>query len=167
LTEHPSDTAPPLVALKASVITHGPDGSRTIPVETFHMPPHKDPQRETVLEPGEIVTEILLPPPVPGLRSSYRKVRARRAWDFALAGMALALQLEEGAVRHARVFFSGVAPVPWRSREVEEAILGKRLDRETLTKAAEAAVRGAEPMGKNDYKIPLLKAVVEEEISLL
>jgi xanthine dehydrogenase YagS FAD-binding subunit len=81
--------------------------------------------------------------------------------------MALALQLEEGAVRHARVFFSGVAPVPWRSREVEEAILGKRLDRETLTKAAEAAVRGAEPMGKNDYKIPLLKAVVEEEISLL
>jgi xanthine dehydrogenase YagS FAD-binding subunit len=65
------------------------------------------------------------------------------------------------------VFFSGVAPVPWRSREVEEAILGKRLDRETLTKAAEAAVKGAEPMGKNGYKIPLLKAVVEEEISLL
>jgi xanthine dehydrogenase YagS FAD-binding subunit len=162
---HPSDTAPALSVLKASVKISGPGGSRLVPVETFHMPPGADPQRETVLEPGEIVTEILLPPPLPGLRSSYRKVRARRAWDFALAGMALALQLEEGAVRHARVFFSGVAPVPWRSREVEEAILGKRLDRETLTKAAEAAVKGAEPMGKNGYKIPLLKAAVEEELS--
>jgi xanthine dehydrogenase YagS FAD-binding subunit len=162
---HPSDTAPALSVLKASVKISGPGGSRIVPVETFHMPPGADPQRETVLEPAEIVTEILLPPPVPGLRSSYRKVRARRAWDFALAGMALALQLEEGAVRHARVFFSGVAPVPWRSREVEEAILGKRLDRETVSKAAEAAVKGAEPMGKNGYKIPLLKAVVEEELS--
>jgi xanthine dehydrogenase YagS FAD-binding subunit len=162
---HPSDTAPCLVALEASVKTHGPDGSRTIPVEAFHMPPDKDPRRETVLEPGEIVTEIVIPPPLPGLRSSYRKVRARRAWDFALAGMAVAVQVEEGVVRHARAVFSGVAPVPWRSREVEEILIGKKLDKETAVKAAEAAVKGAEPMEKNGYKVPLLRAVVEEELS--
>ncbi len=162
---HPSDTAPPLVALGASVKTHGPHGSRTIPVETFHMPPARDPRRETVLEPGEMVTEILIPPPLPGLKSAYRKVRARRAWDFALAGVALAIQVKDGIVRHARVVFSGVAPVPWRSREVEEVILGKALDRDTVLKAAEAAVKGADPMEKNGYKIPLLKAVVEEELA--
>jgi xanthine dehydrogenase YagS FAD-binding subunit len=164
---HPSDTAPPLVALEASVKVKGADGSRTIPVEKLHMPPGTDPQRETVLEPGEIITEILLPPPPQGLRSSYRKVRARRAWDFALAGVALAVQVLEGKVRHARVVFSGVAPVPWRSKEVEQIILGKALDGETVAKAAEAAVKAAEPMEKNAYKIPLLKAVVEEELTAI
>ena len=163
---HPSDTAPALVALEASVKTQGPDGPRTIPVEKLHMPPENDPRRETVLRPGEILTEILIPAPVPGLRSSYRKVRARRAWDFALAGLALAVQIEEEKVRHARVVFSGVAPVPWRSVEVEHTILGKMLDQETIRKAADAAVKGAEPMESNGYKVPLLKAVVEEELSL-
>jgi xanthine dehydrogenase YagS FAD-binding subunit len=134
-------------------------------VEKLHMPPSEDPQRETVLETGQIVTEILLPPPLPGLRSSYRKVRARRAWDFALAGVALAIQVKDGKVRHARVVFSGVAPVPWRSKEVEEAILGKALDKETIVRATDAAVKGAEPMEKNGYKIPLLKGVVEEELA--
>jgi xanthine dehydrogenase YagS FAD-binding subunit len=162
---HPSDTAPPLVSLGASVKISGAKGSKTIPVETLPMPPSRDPQRETVLEPGDIVTEILIPPPPQGLRSSYRKVRARRAWDFALAGVALAIQLQDEKVRHARVVFSGVAPVPWRSREVEEIILGKRLDQETILKAAAAAVKGAEPMEKNGYKIPLLKGVVEEELA--
>jgi xanthine dehydrogenase YagS FAD-binding subunit len=162
---HPSDTAPPLVALEASVKTNGPGGSRTIPVEKFHMSPTSDPQRETVLAPSEIVTEIVLPAPRPGLRSTYRKVRARRAWDFALAGVALAVQIEEGKVRHARVVFSGVAPVPWRSRDVEDLILQKKLDRDTIMKAADAAVKGAGPLEKNGYKIPLLKAVVEEELS--
>jgi len=164
---HPSDTAPPLIALEASVKIQGTNGSRKIPVESFHMPPSRDPQRETVLEPGEVVTEILLPPPPPGLRSSYRKVRARRAWDFALAGVALAIGAEDGKVLHARVVFSGVAPVPWRSREVEEIILGKALDRETILKAADAAVKGAEPMEKNAYKVPLLRAVVEEELAAM
>jgi len=164
---HPSDTAPPLIALEASLKIQGTNGSRKIPVENFHMPPSEDLQRETVLEPGEIVAEILLPPPLHGLRSSYRKVRARRAWDFALAGVALALRAEDGKVLHARVVFSGVAPVPWRSREVEETILGKTLDRETILKAADAAVKGAEPMEKNAYKVPLLRAVVEEELAAM
>jgi xanthine dehydrogenase YagS FAD-binding subunit len=164
---HPSDTAPPLVALEASVKIEGPGVSRTIPVETFHMPPGQDPRRETVLEPGEILTQIIIPPPLPGLRSSYRKVRSRRAWDFALAGMSTAIQVEGREVMHARVVFSGVAPLPWRSREVEETILGKTLDENTILKAADAAVKRAEPMEKNSYKVPLLKGVVKEELIAL
>jgi xanthine dehydrogenase YagS FAD-binding subunit len=81
--------------------------------------------------------------------------------------VALAIQVKEERVGHARVVFSGVAPVPWRSREVEETILGKRLDRETILQAAEAAVKGAEPMEKNGYKIPLLKGIVEEELAAI
>lgn len=164
---HPSDTAPPLVALEATVRIEGPEGVRTVPVERFHVPPGEDFTRETVLEPGEILTEIILPPPPPGLRSSYRKVRARRAWDFALAGVALAVQLDGAIVKKARVVFSGVAPVPWRAGNVEEVVTGRRLDGTVAAEAAEAAVKGAESMGKNSYKIPLLRGVVEEELLAL
>ena len=111
---HPSDTAPALAALGATVRIAGAAGTRTIPVEQLLVPASTNPQRETVLEPGEIVTEVVLPPPATGLRSSYRKVRARAVWDFALVGVALALRIEEGVVKQARVFLSGVAAVPWR-----------------------------------------------------
>jgi xanthine dehydrogenase YagS FAD-binding subunit len=161
---HPSDTAPPLMALDASVRVVGPRGTQTVPVEHFHVLPEHDPQRETVLEPDEIVTEILLPPPLPGLKSSYRKVRARQAWDFALAGAALAMVVRDGRVEQARVVLSGVAPVPWRAREVETHLTGKPLNSETAAKAAEIAVQKTEPMEQNGYKIPLLKAIVEEEV---
>ena len=111
---HPSDTAPALVALQASVTIVGPNGRRTVAVEDFHMPPARDYTRETVLEPAEIVTEIVLPPPAEGLRSSYRKVRARRAWDFALAGVASAIEFNGEQAADSRVVLSGAAPVPWR-----------------------------------------------------
>jgi xanthine dehydrogenase YagS FAD-binding subunit len=133
-------------------------------MEHFHVSPGQDVQRETVLDPDEIVTEIILPPAPPSLRSSYRKVRARRSWDFALAGAALAVQFNGLTVEKARVVFSGVAPVPWRSKEVEGIITGKALDADVAAEAAEAAIQGAEPMEKNGYKVPLLRAVVEEEL---
>jgi xanthine dehydrogenase YagS FAD-binding subunit len=161
---HPSDTAPALVALGASARIVGQRGTRTVPMEHFHVSPGQDVQRETVLDPDEIVTEIILPPAPPSLRSSYRKVRARRSWDFALAGAALAVQFNGLTVEKARVVFSGVAPVPWRSKEVEGIITGKALDADVAAEAAEAAIQGAEPMEKNGYKVPLLRAVVEEEL---
>ena len=91
-------------------------------------------------------------------------MRARRAWDFALAGAALAVEFDGPIVKKARVVLSGVAPVPWRAEEVEEVITGKRFDAELASRAAKAAVKDAEPMEKNNYKIPLLQGVVEEEI---
>jgi len=161
---HPSDTAPALVALRASLTIAGPKGKRTVAVENFHVPPSQDYSRETVLEPGEIVTEIILPPPAMGLRSSYRKVRARRSWDFALAGAALAIVFKDGQVADSRVVLSGGAPVPWRSREVEAIINGRRLDQKTAAKAADALVETAEPLEQNDYKIPLFRGMLTQEL---
>ena len=164
---HPSDTAPALSALEAKLRIRGHKGERLIPLDQFFVLPKDDYTRETVLETGEIVTEILLPPPPPGQRSSYRKVRARRSWDFALAGVALAIVFKGDIVSQARVFLSGAAPIPWRSKEVEEAITGKKLDPESIGQASEAVVRNAEPMEQNGYKVPLFKAVLAEELQAI
>jgi xanthine dehydrogenase YagS FAD-binding subunit len=161
---HPSDTAPALVALDATVRVRGPAGERDIRAADFHVLPAVDVHRETVLGRGEIVTEILLPPPPRGLRSSYRKVRARRAWDFALAGVALALRFEGKRVMDGRVVLGGAAPVPWRSRPAEEAIAGRELDDDTIAAAAAACVRDAQPLEHNGYKIPLFEGLLEEEL---
>ena len=161
---HPSDTAPALVALEAQVTVAGPNGTRTVPMDDFYLLPDQDIHREAAIEPNEIVTEIVLPRPPAGLRSSYRKVRARRSWDFALAGVALALRVEGGRVRSGRVVLSGAAPIPWRSREAESMIAGNRLDQATCRRAAEAAMASAVPLKRNEYKIPLFKGVIEEEL---
>jgi xanthine dehydrogenase YagS FAD-binding subunit len=163
---HPSDTAPALAALGAVCRISSPRASRSVAVESFFVPPTEDPRRETVLEPDEILTEIVVPPP-PGLRSSYRKVRTRGAWDFALAGVALALAFDGSTVRSARVFLSGAAPVPWRAQGAEAAITGTTLDRETIAAAAAAAVAGAEPLAENGYKVPLFKGLVTEQLEAI
>jgi xanthine dehydrogenase YagS FAD-binding subunit len=164
---HPSDTAPALAALGAVCRVSGPTSSRSVAVESFHVPPIEDPQRETVLGPDEILTEIILPPPTPGLRSSYRKVRTRGAWDFALAGVALAIVFDGDTVRSARVFLSGAAPVPWRSKATERAIVGTKLDEATIDNAAAATVEGAEPLGQNGYKIPLFEGLMKEQLEAI
>ena len=161
---HPSDTAPALVALQASVRIASRDDSRVVALEDFFVPPSTDVQRETVLEPNEIVTEILLPGPARGLRSSYRKVRDRGAWDFALAGVALALGFSGGRVTDGRVVLSGAAPVPWRSREAEQVIAGNALDAATCSAAARAAMTDAQPLKRNGYKVPLFEGVIEEAL---
>ncbi len=162
---HPSDTAPALMSLGAVVLIAGPGGVRSVPIQDFFISPDRDLQRETVVERSEVVTEILLPAPPKGLRSSYRKVRGRRSWDFALAGVALALQFNDDAVTDARVVLSGAAPTPWRSKEVEEAIRGKKLDAETIANASEAVVAKADPLEQNAYKLPLFRAIIEEELA--
>jgi len=164
---HPSDTAPALAALGARIHIRGPKGKRSLLLENFFVPPEQDYTKETVLDQGEVVTEIELPPPAEGLKSSYRKVRARRSWDFALAGVALAVGFKKDQVLNASVFLSGVAPIPWRSKEVEEAIKGKRLDSEIIKRAAEAGVQKARPMEQNAYKIPLLRSVIEEQLQAI
>jgi xanthine dehydrogenase YagS FAD-binding subunit len=161
---HPSDMAPALVALGATVRIAGPRGSRTVPMEEFHVLPSVDVRRETVLEAGEIVTEVLLPESAGGLRSSYRKVRSRGAWDFALAGVALALRFSGNRVEEGRVVLSGAAPVPWRSREAEGVIAGQRLEAGVARRAAEAAMRDARALRHNGYKIPLFRGLIEEEL---
>ena len=94
-------------------------------------------------------------------------MRARAVWDFALVGVALTVRLEAGVVKQARVFLSGVAAVPWRHEGVETALTGKPLDASSITAAAEAATKGAEPLGKNAYKVELLRGLVTEELERL
>ncbi len=164
---HPSDTAPALAALGAVCRVSGPSASRSVAVEKLHVPPSVDPQRETVLEPDEVITEIVLPRPTAGLRSSYRKVRARASWDFALAGVALAMAFDGDTVASARVFLSGAAPVPWRATGVEDAVTGTTLDADAVAAAAEAAVAGAEPLAKNGYKIDLFRGLVTDQLEAI
>ena len=164
---HPSDPAPALAALGAVCRVSGPSASRSVAVDKLHMPPSEDPQRETVLESDEVITEIVLPAPAAGLRSSYRKVRARASWDFALAGIALALVFDGDTVKSARVFLSGAAPVPWRSAGVEDAVTGTALNDDTIAAAAAASVEGAEPLAKNGYKVDLFKGLVTDQLEAI
>lgn len=161
---HPSDTAPALVAYQATLRILGPRGTKLLPIEKFYVLPSQDVRKETVLKPNEILTEILLPPQSKGLLSSYRKVRARQSWDFALAGVALALKLKEDRVEKARVVLSGAAPIPWRSKEAEQTLTGNPLNTDTITRAVNAALKNAEPLEKNSYKIPLFQGILEEEL---
>jgi xanthine dehydrogenase YagS FAD-binding subunit len=164
---HPSDTAPALAALGAIAHVASPKGSRTVPLDQFFVLPRQDLKRETVLEPGEILTKLLLPKPAAGVRSTYRKVRARASFDFALVGAAIALQMQGDRIGRARVFFSGVAPVPWPAPGVEKALAGRRLDRDAIAQAAAAAVAKLEPLEKNGYKVPLLRGLVQERLEAL
>jgi xanthine dehydrogenase YagS FAD-binding subunit len=161
---HPSDMAPALMALGARVSISGPTGTRTVSMDDFYVHAGQDVEKETILRSDEIVTDIFLPPAARGLRGGYRKVRARRSWDFALGGMAIALRFGDDRITEARVVLSGAAPVPWRSREAEQAIIGKRLDKETVSRASDAVVRNAQPLEKNAYKIPLFRGIMEEEL---
>jgi xanthine dehydrogenase YagS FAD-binding subunit len=163
---HPSDMAAALVAHEAALHIVGPKGSRTLAVERFHVPPSVDVRRETMLDPAEIVTEIFLPS-AKGARSSYRKVRARASWDFALAGMALVLHFNKEVVTRARAVLSGAAPIPWRSMEVENALIGNPLDPDVIAKATTAAMTAARPLAGNDYKVALFRGIIEEELTAL
>ena len=163
---HPSDTAPALMAHEASVRIAGPKGTKLVPLEKFFVLPSSNVEKETVLESNEIVTEILLPPsPKSGLRSGYRKIRARNSWDFALAGVAFTLQFKADRIEKARVVLSGAAPVPWRSKPIEDAIVARRLTAGIVERASEAVVKNAEPLNHNGYKIPLFQGLIEEELT--
>jgi len=161
---HPSDVAIALVANEATLRIAGPKGMKLLPIEKFYVLPSQGVEKETVLKSNEILTEILLPPQPKDLRCSYRKVRARQSWDFALAGVALALKFKEDRVERARVVLSGAAPIPWRSKEAEQVLIGNRLNTDTIKRTIDAALKNAQPLEKNGYKIPLFRGILEEEL---
>ncbi|HRR15064.1 MAG TPA: xanthine dehydrogenase family protein subunit M [Thermoanaerobaculia bacterium] len=163
---HPSDLAPMLVALAATVRLLGPDGERRLPLAEFFQLPSENLAGENVLRPAEIVVEVEIPAH-PGWQSSYRKVRERGSWDFALASVALALRREGERVAAARVVLGGVAPAPWRLPAVEAILTGRPLDAEAIREAAATAVAGAEPLAGNGYKVALVRGVIEESLLAL
>jgi xanthine dehydrogenase YagS FAD-binding subunit len=153
-----------LIALDASVRITDEVGDRIVPLGDFFTLPSEDVSKENILEPGEVVTEIILPPSPAGMKSSYRKVRERGAWDFALASVALAVKTEESVVTEANVVLGGVAPIPWRVGAAEDALVGEVFTPAVARAAADAAVEGADPMEQNAYKTLLVKGIVEESL---
>lgn len=161
---HPSDTAPALIALNARLTIQGRQGERSVAAEDFFELPEFNLTGENVLLRGDVVTEIVLPGEMAEWKSSYRKVRERGAWDFALSSLALALRLDGKHVRQARAVLGGVAPIPWRSAAIEEAISGKEISPAIAAQAARAAIKGAQPLDQNGYKLALVQGIVEESL---
>jgi xanthine dehydrogenase YagS FAD-binding subunit len=161
---HPSDTAPALVALGAEFRLVGPAGERLVPASDFFVLPRQTPARENVLQDGEMLAAVQLPPPAAGMRSAYRKVMDREAWTHAVVSAAVVLAMDGDSCREARIVLGGVAPIPWRVSEAERLLAGQRLTPELASRAGEAAVAGARPLAKNAYKVPLTSGLVERTL---
>ena len=163
---HPSDMCVALAALDAVVHLEGAGGTRTVPFGDFHMLPGDTPEVETVLRPGELVTAIELPALPFAATSTYRKVRDRASYAFALVSVAAAVDVDGGTIRDVRLALGGVAHKPWRASRAEEALRGKPATAETFRAAAEAELAEARPLRDNGFKIELAKrtivAVLEE-----
>lgn len=157
---YPGDFAPALIAFDASVTTQGPGGVRTIPFAQLHVLPGDTPAVETILNPGEIVTEITVPI-IPALKAShYLKARDRESYAFASASAAVGVEMDGDTVSDARIGLGGVASVPWRASEAEEFLRGGPLTEETAREAGRIAFADATPLDGSEYKIRLGADVV-------
>jgi xanthine dehydrogenase YagS FAD-binding subunit len=163
----PGDMPVAMVALDAVVHTRRPNGAeRAIPLTDFHVSYGEDPARESVLEHGELITAVELPATPWFARSHYLKVRDRASYEFALASAAVALDLDDGRIRAARVALGGVGTKPWRSPEAEQALTGQKAEEATYRAAAEAALRGAKAQKHNGFKIELAKRTVARALAV-
>ena len=157
---HPSDMAVAMAALDALVRVQGPGGERAIPFGAFHRLPGDEPQRDTVLEHGELITAVELPPLPFATRSRYRKVRDRASYAFALVSVAAAIDVTDGIVRDVRIALGGVAHKPWRATEAEVVLRGAPATEESFARAAEAELAAARPLSGNAFKVPLARRVI-------
>jgi xanthine dehydrogenase YagS FAD-binding subunit len=158
IATYPGDFAQALIALDATVEITGGSGVRSIPFAQLHKPPGDSPHAETTLAPGELISGFTVPGHWP--RSVYLKARDRQSYEFALASAAIALDMQEGVVRDARIALGGVATLPWRAHEAEALITGQKIDDATVGRAAEAAFAGAIGKRHNTFKIALGQRVV-------
>jgi xanthine dehydrogenase YagS FAD-binding subunit len=154
---HPSDMAVAMSALDATVVVLGGRGERTIPVVDLYRLPGDEPERDTVLEHGELITAVELPPPPEGSRSAYRKVRDRASYAFALVSVAALVEAGGGVVRDARIALGGVAHKPWRATRMEEALRGAPATEESFRAAADAELAAARPLPGNAFKVPMAR----------
>jgi len=166
IATNPSDQNVALTALEATIEIQGTKGKRSVPIHTFYLLPGSTPHRENVLEAGDIITGVTLPPPAPGTRSLYLKLRDRAAYEFALASAAVVVKVSGGKIQHARVALGGVGTKPWRSLEAERALQGHSADTATFRKAAEAALKGAHPASENAFKVELSKRCLVRALTM-
>ena len=160
IATNPSDMCVAMAALEAIIHVMGAKGSREIAIGDFHLLPGNTPNRETVLEPGDLITHVTLPPPKAGSKQAYLKLRDRASYEFALASAAIVITLAGGNVTYARIAMGGVGTKPWRSHEAETFLVGKPANAANFRKTAEAALHGAKAQSENGFKIELAKRCV-------
>ncbi|MCZ0736555.1 FAD binding domain-containing protein [Phreatobacter sp. AB_2022a] len=168
IATHPSDFCVPLVALDAVVEVEGARGAREIPLDLLHALPGTTPERETVLEPGDLIVALRLPAEAAAFRhhARYLKLRERTSYAFAVVSAAAALDIEDGTIAGARIALGGVAAKPWRARDAEALLIGERPTAELLARAADRALAEARPSGDNAFKIVLARRIVVRALTL-
>jgi xanthine dehydrogenase YagS FAD-binding subunit len=166
IATNPSDMCVAMAALEATVHVQGPKEAHAVPIGDLHLLPGSTPHRETVLEPGDLITHVTLPPPIAGSKQVYLKLRDRASYEFALASAAIVITVSGGRVIRARVALGGVGTKPWRSPEAESALVGKLADAANFRKAAEAALRDATPQSENGFKIELARRCLTHALQM-
>jgi xanthine dehydrogenase YagS FAD-binding subunit len=166
IASNPSDMNVAMAALEATIHIRGTKGERSVPIADFHLLPGNAPERETVLEPGDLITHVTLPPPAPGSRSLYLKLRDRASFEFALASAAVVVTVAAGKITRARVALGGVGTKPWRSTEAEGELTGQPATQAVFQKAADAALRDAKPQSQNGFKVELAKRCLTHALKL-
>ena len=164
---HPSDLAPMLVALGATVNVTGAAGKRIVPLDKFFtLPSEGNIRRENVLKNDDIITHINVPASAVAVKSTYLKFKERDSLDFALASAAVALRVGPNeTIRESRIVLGGVAPIPWRVPAAEKFLVGKKLTPEVLAETAKIALAEAKPLEKNAYKVPLAQTLVRRALA--
>lgn len=157
IATHPSDLAVALAALDADIELYGREGARTVAATAFHRLPGDRPEQDTVIRPGEIVTAVLLPAAAPGAASLYRKARDRASYAFALASVAVVLELGDGRVRRVALAFGGLAHRPWRAATAEARLTGAVPSPDAVRQAVEAELAQAQPLRDNAFKVALAR----------
>src|ERR1700756_1895934 len=166
IATNPSDMNVALTALEATIHIQNGQATRSVPISEFHLLPGDTPQRETVLEPGDLITHVTLPVPVADSKSLYLKLRDRASYEFALASAAVILKAENNRISYGRVALGGVGTNPWRSNEAEQALAGATVSESSFRNAAEAALQGARPQSQNGFKIELAKRCLMHAFNL-
>ncbi|CAN5902719.1 xanthine dehydrogenase family protein subunit M [soil metagenome] len=166
IATNPSDMNVALAALEATVHVQGAKGERSIPFRDFHLLPGDTPQRETVLEPGDLVTHVMLPPPPADAQSRYLTLRDHASYEFALASAAVVTEVSGGRFRHVRIAMGGVGTKPWRMTTAEQALTGAAVDEATIRQAASLAMRDAKPQSENGFKVDLAQRCLAHALRL-
>jgi xanthine dehydrogenase YagS FAD-binding subunit len=167
IATNPSDMCVAMAALEATVLVEGPKGKREVSFADFHLLPGNTPHRETVLEPGDLVTHVTLPPLVAGSKQVYLKLRDRASYEFALASAAIVITVAGGNIAQARIALGGVGTKPWRAKEAEAALAGQPMSEANFLKAAETAMRDAKPQSENRFKIELAKRCLVHALKMV
>ncbi|HXZ38313.1 MAG TPA: xanthine dehydrogenase family protein subunit M [Thermodesulfobacteriota bacterium] len=164
---HPSDLAPALMALQSRIKIASPTGMREIALEELYQEPRPERRQMTILEPGELITEVAVPLPGRGSRGIYLKAMERKAWSFALVSVAAILTFDGDTITEGRLVLGGMATIPWRAKEAESILGGKKFSAGLCREVAESALQEARPLRDNHYKVPLAKALIRRALTQL